>query len=231
MDVTGADRQLGVPPPAKPVATVTVSDEITWEEAETWLRTTGGPAIRKVIGQHMTQAPTGAYTNHGLLYPNDPLVPAALQTKTWCLIARVVEPTPGSADNPYGLWGSWLLYDLGAMRGADNAFYIPLPCVPIWFKQNNTTLVPALNALKGPDGATPLLTESMVTTLTNGLTWELDDERAVGDERTELDALVKEFARILATPDEALGVTLPAPPTAPAKPVTVPYSYGVEGGG
>lgn len=228
MDTTGEDRQLGVPPPVKPTASVTVADEWTWEEAGAWLRTTGGPLIRRTIAAHSTPTLAGAFSNYGLLYPDNPAVPASLQSKVWCLFAQVTEPTAGSADNPYGTWGWPLISELGAVRGTDNKLYVPLPCMPFWHQQNNTTLTPALNALMGPDGTTALLTSTMVTTLINGLTWELDPARHVASERKEMDALTQEFARILGDPDVPLGVALPVPPIAPVKPTSLPYTYETE---
>ena len=229
MDVAGASRRLGVPQPDKPTVTVTAADEWTWEEVTAWLRSTGGPLIRSTIAAHSTPVLAGAFGNYGLLSPDNASVPTALQSKVWCLFAQVTEPTAGDAENPYGTWGWPLISELGAVRGVDGKLYVPLPCMPYWHIQNNATLTPALEALKGPDGTTALLTDGMVTTLINGLTWELDPARHVAAERKEMDALTQEFARILSDPDVPLGSSVPAPPVAPTRPVSVPYQYA-DGG-
>ena len=105
--------------------------------------------------------------------------------------------------------------------------YIPLPCMPYKYQLNTAAAQIALAGLKGPDGATALLTEDMIQTITNAADAVLDVNEYAASERRELDACAKEFARLMTgstIPD------IPVRPTAPTKPVGVQYSYVNDGG-
>lgn len=222
IDATGADRPLGVPAPVKPTVTVDVVDEWTWEEADAWLRSEGAPTIRRTIGankmpdgatQHFQGSTilAGPFSNYGLLFPTHISVPATIAAQHWCLSGEItlaratelgLEPTT-----------------LGAVESAGK-LYIPLPCMPYKFQQNNTTLTPALDSIMGPNGTTPLLTENMVLTITNAADVILDVDLYAMSERNELDELTREFAELL----NGTAITAPgARPTAPVVPDVVAY--------
>ncbi|AFU45870.1 hypothetical protein C380_10845 [Acidovorax sp. KKS102] len=237
MDITGADRQLGVPLPAKPVVTVTAVDEVTWEEADTFCYGEGARSIRAAIAAHRmpsgasqhfqgTTILAGPYGNYGLLFPSNAAVPAALQAQPWCLVAEITT----ARATELGLEPS----PLGAVESAGK-LYIPLPCMAYKFQLNTATVSPALAALLGPDGTTPLLNTNMIETITNAADVILSVADYAQSERNELDALAREFAQVLASASTVPpGGTAPGSrPTAPTKPTVGQYSlegYGAEGG-
>jgi len=233
MDATGADRILGVPTPAKPAIAVTVVDEVTWEEAETWCYGEGARSIRRAIGdnkmpdgatQHFQGSTilAGPYSNYGMLFATNVAVPAILQAQHWCLSAVVTTARAGDL----GIQPTML----GAVESGGN-LYIPLPCLPYKFQQNNATLTTALEALKGPDGTTALLDANQILTITNAADVIMDVGEYALSERNELDGLARDFVAALSSaslipPGGAPG----ARPTAPTKPTVPQYTHASVGG-
>lgn len=222
MDVTGEVRRLGVPVPDKPTVVHTPVSQVTWEQASDFVLGEGANSIRRTIGAHKmpggaaqhyqgTTILAGPTSNHGLLFPNNGAVPAAIQAQHWCLVGQM------SAELATTLK---LTEGLGAVASG-GAVYVPLPCMPYKFQLNTATVSPALAALKGPDGSTALLNENMILTITNAADVILDPSEYAASERRELDACAQEFARLMAT----LLPTVPVRPTAPTKPTTAPYEF------
>ncbi len=223
MDITGADRQLGVPSPAKPVVTVTAVGEVTWEEAEAFCYGEGARAIRTTIGEHKQPGLVAPSSNYGLVGHEYSPLPNELKAMTWCLFAEISAVPVGSADEA-------ALFGLGGRRGSNGKLFLPLACRAYRPILNAATCGPALAALLGPDGVTPFLNTGMVGSITTLAAQILDPDEYAPREKTEVDALTQEFAALAGS----IVVTVPPTrPTAPTKPTVEQYvldGVGGEGG-
>lgn len=217
MDVTGETRRLGVPAPDKPTLVHTATPQVTWEQASSFVLGEGANSIRRAIAENKMPAAAsqhyqgitplaGPAQSYGLLFPDNPLVPARLQEQPWCLIARVTEAVAAQ----------WQLTpDLG-LEASAGYVYFPVPCMPYKFQINETTLRTALATLPGPDGATAMLNENMIDTIINAANTILDPDVYAPRERRELDAAVWGLADTVTNG----APTMPTRPTQPVKPTS-----------
>lgn len=223
VDTTGADRQLGVPVPAKPSVTVNVSDEITLEEADAFCYGPGARSIRTTIGDHKQAGLVAPSSNFGLVGHEYGPLPNELKAQPWCLFAEITVVPAGSADEA-------ALFGLGARRGSNGNLFLPLSCRAYRPILNAATCGPALAALMGPDGTTPFLNTGMVGAITTLAAQILDPDEYAPREKTEVNALVQEFAALVGS----IVVTVPPTrPVAPTKPTVEQYvldGVGGEGG-
>lgn len=221
LDATGEDRLLGVPTPAKPVVTVTAVDEVTWDEADAWLRSDdGAPAIRRAIAANRMPSDVsqyfqagvplaGAYSAHGLLLPTNALVPASLRERIYCMFGTINAASlfPSVAGIIYA---TRIASELGAVIGGEAIIYVPIAAAPYKFQANVATLDPVLAAIKGPDGTTGLLNRGMIDAIKGHAEAILNPDNYAKNERDELNDLVRAFAAAVAEATFAR-------PAAPAK--------------
>lgn len=213
MDITGADRLLGVPAPAKPVVTVTAVDEVTWEEADAFCYGEGARAIRTTIGEHKQAGLIAPSSNYGLVTNEYAYLPSVYSGMGWCLFAEISAIPSGSADEA-------VLFGLGGRRGSNGNLFLPLTCRAYRPVLNAATCGPALAALLGPDGVTPFLNAGMVLSITTIAAQILDPDEYAPREKTEVDALTQEFAALAGS---IVATVTPTRPTAPTKPTVSQY--------
>lgn len=234
IDVNGADRLLGVPVPLKPTVVLQAGEELTRDEADTFLF---GPAIesfQKAVIQstpdpNVTEPGTrfsgatiygGPYSAHGLLFSTNASVPAALATNYWALYAVKTE----AQANALGLNRS----QLGAMTASGNVV-VPLVALPYTRIPNPATLLTKIADVKwgadaGAQAGQPILDGAQSTELRDAVVERLDPSKFAKSERDELDDLVAEFSRLMS----GTAATAPTRPTEPVRP-TVP-EYVTDGG-
>lgn len=232
IDVNGSDRLLGVPVPLKPTVVLQAGEELTRDEAETFLF---GPAIESlqkaviqsttdpVIYEPATRYTAGSvvlggpYSTYGLLFSSNGAVPAPQSSNHWSLFGI---KTVAQAD-ALGLNRA----QLGAVTVGGNVL-VPLVALPYTRIPTPAMLLTKLTEVEwgadaGPQAGQPILDSTQATELRDAIMEKLDPSTFAKSERDELDDLVEEFARLL----NGAAATPPTKPVEPTKPTVPEYTY------
>jgi hypothetical protein len=242
IDVNGANRKLGVPRPVKPSVSLNVKDELTPEEASNFLYGEAAEAIRKaVIAATASPGATepasrfsgatifgGPYSNHNLYFPNNTDVPDVLRNNHSDLIAGM------SRQRAIDLK---LNTTTLAATETSGFLFIPITALPFTYRVNQTALATALRAIQKPAGSVDeagnstagqqMLPEAKITELVGTVVKYLDPSEFAKSRRDELDAVVKEFSKLISTASTA---EVPTKPTEPTKPTVPEYTYDPDFG-
>jgi hypothetical protein len=242
IDVTGADRKLGVPRPVKPAVSLSVTDELTQEEASNFLYGEAAEAIRQAIIDSTTNPANnepasrfvgttikaGPYSSHGLAFPTSTLIPSALRTNHWDLVGIV--PIQRAID--LGLVATTLEATV-----TPASMFVSITSLPFTILPDRALLESKLRAIQKPAGSADksgnstagqqLFTDAKITELADAVIKTLDPSEWGKSFRDELDAVTKEFARLITT---ATSATLPSKPSEPTKPTVPEYTYDPDFG-
>ena len=240
IDVHGADRRLGVPRPVRPAVTLAVSDELTPEEANTFLYGEATEQIRQAVAQSVQQVSepglrfsgstifAGPTSSHGLLFPNNPAVPSDLRLGHWNLYGQV----PIDRARLLGLE----IASAGSAATATHLF-LPLTALPAAHRLDIAAIANRLRTLQLPEGAknadgqstagTQMLSEGAIGKIIEAATRAVDVALIAKEHRDELEAVTREFARLLNT---AVAIAVPPAPVEPTKPTVPEFSSVFEDG-
>ena len=221
IDNKGANRELGVYRPAKPAVTLQVADEITPEEASTFLYGEVAEKVRKAVkdalidpeavtepqARHKGGVPlAGPYSNNNLtLSSRDGHNLSAVLTQARMTALKGIDPAKIRAQQVGSQW------------------WVPLQCLPFAIGLDAAKLRSQLAAIKYPKGfaqktGAQVLSSGQINELVADIDATLNANKLAKSERDELDALAQEFYRLL------VSQSIPTPPTRPKEPVkpTVP---------
>lgn len=222
IDAKGANRLLGVPAPAKPVATLIASSQFTREDAQGWIVETLIPAMSAALKNALYENEQGSR-----IYNNLPVAgPTSMYSAThdvgtpWFVYYTLT--LAQAAD--YGLDGP----DLGGKVVGGN-IQLPIETLPYWGTvRDRTALEAALRLIENPKDGSQLFTDTRLSTIAADLAKEFDPGGdSIKAMRSEIDAAAKDFYEALMVPLPAL----PALPTPPTKPTTPEYINDGTGDG
>lgn len=225
IDVTGQDRQLGVPAPTKPTVTAAVVDELTSAEAEELLSNDVVDAIRRAVALSINRNEPACRTNNGVSYGGpysfnglsqaDATYPTQFQTLYWSLFAVV----PQARISLLGLDATRLnAITVGdaTVAGSGAKMYVPITALPATSVVIQSVFDSTVAAVKNPANNTQLLPQATIDVLRQRTIDALNPTTLAKSQRDELEALTKEFYQILLTN---------TPPTVSTAPVQSSYTY------
>lgn len=215
IDNTGANRELGVYRPVKPAVTLAVADELTQQEANTYLYEKGAELIRAALAPHFVATEPGSryntlplggpYALHGAEFAETTGLTAA---DPWNLYVRLTRDRFSSLQLDGVRLNSRFIG--GVLTGPR---FLPLMALPFTRLPSATAMSAAIRMIQGPLGSSragsQLLTDSQIAKLVTAITDYMDPSKFAKDKRDELDGLAKEFVRLLTSTE----VTLLTEPT------------------
>ena len=218
-----ADRQLGIPAPAKPTVTLNAATQFTAADAEAWITASLIPGVCAAIQSSLTETNpafrytaspaasiAGPYDLVGMSLPNV----YSTVSQPWELTFRVLKTTAvANGLNDPGL---------SAVDPGDTYLYFTIACLPAWAIMNTGTLSTALGALSKQDNITPLFPSAKLAGVVADVFKMYDPD--LGDVKTKRNALgvlVKAFKDGIDFVLSAVGT----PPTEPTKPTTAEYVW------
>lgn len=209
IDNTGANRELGVYRPVKPAVTLAVADELTQQEANTYLYEKGAELIRAALAANFetgepaarfgTLPVAGPYSKHGMEYASETgLFPAgsAGAVEHWNLYARITSERFAALK----LDGLRLnsRFTGAALTGPR---FLPLSALPFAYVPKADAMSAAIRLIQVPAGSSragsQLLTDAQIAKLVAAVTDYMNPSKFAKDKRDELDGLAKEFYRLL----------------------------------
>ena len=227
IDNKGANRELGVYRPAKPAVTLQVTDEITPEEARTFLYGEVAEKMRMAVKESLIDPSkvepnsryasgkpvAGPYSNNGLT-PSDQggYSLTALVSQVRADVLDGADPARIQATFSGGYWR------------------VPLYCLPFTIGVDTQKLRTKLTALEFPAGfaektGKQVLSDSLISTIIADVQDALNADTFAKSERDELDALSTEFCQLLinqAAPNKPIPPIEPTKPTVPEFPTPKP---------
>lgn len=215
VDASGTVRQLGVPVPAQPVATLTDNPVLYLDDLAGMVREKLEACVTMTEPAPRFSGSTiygGPYAAHSLLFPDHATVTGAgLTGKHWNLYA-VISAARVAALN----------LDLAAVNATASGgnYLIGLTCLPYTFRQSGAPLSTALPLLLNPRTAARALDNDQVTAVRSAFESAFDPGNYASRQRAELDALASEFYTLLNTYTPKALTTVP---TTPAKPTVPEY--------
>lgn len=215
IDNTGANRELGVYRPVKPAVTLAVTDELTQQEANTYLFETGAEQIRAALAPHFVATEPGSrygtlplggpYALYGAEFAETTGLTAA---DPWNLYVRLTRDRVSSLQLDGVRLNS--RFTGGLLTGPR---FFTLMALPFTRLPSTTAMSTAIRLIQVPPGSSragsQLLTDSQITKLVAAITDYMDPSKFAKDKRDELDGLAKEFARLL-TSETVTVLTEPA---------------------
>lgn len=203
IDNTGANRELGVYRPVKPAVTLTVADELTQQEADTYLYEKGAELIRAALAPHFVDSEPGSryntlpiggpYSLHGAEFAEST---GLEMPDPWNLYVRVTHARSFELNLDVTRLGARFTgFVLFSPR------FIPLVALPFTRLPNVTAMSAAIRQILVPAGSSragaQLLTDAQIAKLVAAVTDYMDPSKFAKDKRDELDGLAKEFVRLL----------------------------------
>lgn len=203
IDNTGANRELGVYRPVKPAVTLTVADELTQQEANTYLYETGAEQIRAALAPHFVDSEPGSrygtlplggpYALYGAEFAETTGLTAA---DPWNLYVRLTRDRFSSLQLDGVRLNSRFIG--GVLTGPR---FLPLVALPFTRLPSATAMSAAIRQILAPADSSragaQLLTDAQITKLVAAITDYMDPGKFAKDKRDELDGLAKEFTRLL----------------------------------
>ena len=205
IDVDGADRVLGVPRPTKLVPVLTVSDEFTPEEANTFLYDVVSAQIKSAISASLVTSNLDSRRSGSTIYAGPTTLHGGLFSD------NIIVSGAGFADRVADLWLPVSAARVAQIKAeslvnltllGDGSYLAFLTCIPWTARVDAAALTTALLAIVFPPEAgaaagTDVFTAGTAADLVAAIQDRLSVARLVAGEKYRLEALLTEFHSVL----------------------------------